>query len=143
MALRKIQAEELPQKLLGIDETVWKFLRKCWSRDPKGRPSTAQVCDAFSPPQKIVPVPKGRRATDLPKELWVQVKSIKISLDGSQQQQFSVKFKYGEKDYTTSPVKCVDGSSEHTWFVLCPFLLALLSLNVTQEQSRKLVIRDQ
>ena len=135
----KIQAYELPQKPFGIDETVWEFLRECWNRDPEKRPSTAQVCDAFlrfSLLPKFTPAPKGQRATDLPGKLRVQVKSIKISLDGSKQQQFSVKFKYGNKDYTTSPAKCADGSSEHTWFALRPFLLSAITKRHTGTHSK-------
>jgi len=143
-ALEKIEDGELPQKPSGINETVWEFLQKCWSGDPEKRPSAAQVCVAFSQFSllpKFTPAPtEGQRATGLPGKLKVQVKSIKFFLDRSKQQQFSVKFKYGNKDYTTPPTKCVDGSNEYTWFALHSFILTPPPLNVAQEQSRKLAI---
>ena len=136
--LEKIRVGELPQKPLGIDDTVWEFLQKCWSRDPTKRPSTAQVCDKFS---QFCFLPKftldGQSATELPGKVKLQVKSIKVSFDKSKQQQFYVKLKYRNRDHTTSLTKPLDTSGEHTWFALCSFLL-LLPLSFTQE--RKLVV---
>ena len=140
--LEKMRVGELPQKPPGIDNTVWEFLQKCWSRDPTKRPSTAQVYDAFS---KFCLLPKftpdGQSATELPGRVKLQVQSIKVLFDKSKQQQhFSVKLKYGNKDHMTSPTKSLNNSGEHIWFALRQFLLSLPSLNLTQERSGKLAV---
>jgi len=130
--LEKIRLGELPQKPPGIDDTVWDFLRKCWSRDPTKRPSTAQVCEAFS---ELRSLPKftsdGQSTTDLPGKVKLKVQSIKVSFEKSKQHQFSVKLKYGNKDHTTSPTKPLDSSGEHTWFALCLFLLPAITKLLT------------
>lgn len=149
VTLSKIQAGEIPQQPSeGIDATVWEFLEKCWSRDATKRPSSDQVCDSFfqfrTLPQ-IAPAPEGRPGMEeLPGKLRLQVQSIKISLNKSKQQQLCVKFKYGNKNHTTAPTtKAVDGSDEHTWFVFSLVLPSFLSLSFAQEQSGKLVYRNQ
>ena len=143
MILEKILAGELPQRTPGIDDTVWEFLQKCWSRDPAKRPSTAEAYDAFSQFRllpKFTPTPEGLSVTELPERVKLQVRSIKVSFDKSKQQQFFVKLTYGNKDYTTSPTKAMDALRKHMWFVIRPFLLSLPSPSLTQECSRKLVI---
>jgi len=67
-------------------------------------------------------------------------KSIKVPFERSKQQPVYVKLKYGNKEHMTSPTKLFDSSNGHTWFVLCPFLLPLPSLSLTQERSGDLVI---
>lgn len=104
---------------------VWEYLEKCWSRDPQQRPPIADVYSTFSGfrslPQ-VVHTPDGRSPMEeLPGRLKLQVQSIKLSLDKPKQQQFSVRFKYGNKDHTTSPTKAVT-SDEHIWFVFRPVL---------------------
>lgn len=128
VTLSKIQAGELPQKPTdGIRDTVWGFLEKCWNRDPTKRPSIAEVYDAFlqfrSLPQ-VVPASAGRSGMEeLPGKLRLQVQSIKISLGKSKQHQLCVKFKYGNKNHTTSPTtKATHGSDEHTWFAPSPYI---------------------
>jgi hypothetical protein len=141
--LEKMRVGELPQKPHGIDDTVWEFLRKCWSRAPAERPPIAQVCNdlskfCFLP--KFTPTPEGQSTTELPGKVKLQVQSIKVSLDKGKQQHFFVKLKYGNKGHTTSTTKSVDASGEHTWFALRPFLSPLPLLNFIQERSRKLVV---
>ena len=146
--LEKIRVGELPHRPPEIDDDVWEFLQKCWSRDPVKRPSTVEVYDAFS---RFFPAPErrsmtelpgkaksgqpstempgkvklGQPSTELPGKVKLQVQSIKVLLDKSKQQQFSVKLKYGNKDHTTSPMKLSDTSGEHKWFALCLFLRSL------------------
>ena len=104
------------------------------------RPSIAQVCDAFSKFPKFISSPEGKSATELPGRVKLLFKSIKVSFDRSKQQPFSVKLKYGNREYMTSPTKFLDASSGHTWFVLCPFLPSLPSLSLKQEWSGELVV---
>ena len=136
-----MQIGELPQRPSGVDDVVWEFLQKCWSRDPTKRPPTAQVCDAFSQFCSLPRFALGKSA--LPGDLMLQVQSIKISLDKSKQPRFFVKLKYGNKGHTTPLAKPVDGSGEHTWFVPRPFLLSLPPLNLTQERSGKMGFQNQ
>jgi len=121
VTLAKIQAGEVPQRPSdGIDDSVWDFLERCWSRDLVSRPSTARVCDIFLQfrflPQ-VTPINGGRSGKEeLPGKLRLQIQSIKISLNKSKQYQLFVKLKYGNKNHTTSPTpKTADGSDEHTW----------------------------
>jgi len=148
VALSKIQAGELPQQPSdGIGDTIWQFLEQCWNRNPKKRPLTTEVYDAFlqfrSLPQ-VMSATEGRSGVEeLPGKLRLQVQSIKISLGKSRQQQLSVRFKYGNKNHTTSPTtKAAGGSDEHTWLALRPILPSLPSLNLMQERSGKLVHRN-
>ena len=79
--------------------------------------------------------------TELPGRVKLLLMSIKVSFDRSKQQPFSVRLKYGKKAYTSSPTKVLDTSGEHTWFVLCSFLLSLPSLtSLTQGRSGGLVV---
>jgi len=148
VALSKIQAGELPQQPSdGIGDTAWQFLEKCWNRNSTKRPSATEVYDAFLQfrclPQ-VMSATEGRPgAEELPGKLRLQVQSIKIPLGKSRQQQLSIRFKYGNKNHTTSPTtKATGGSDEHTWFVLRPFIPSLPPLSLTQERSRKLVHRN-
>lgn len=145
ITLQKIQAGETPQQPSADDEEIWEFLKKCWSRDPKKRPSTAQVSNTFSQlrslPQAIAGC-EGPGVEELPGRLKLQVQSIKITLNKSKSQHFFVKFKYGNKDHTTSPTtKAGSGPDEYTWSAFRTFILSPLSLSLTQEQSRKLAHR--
>ena len=66
---------------------------------------------------------------ELPGILKLQIQSIQISLNKPKQRKFSVKFKYGNKDHTTSQsTKAADGD-EHTWFVFRRFLPSLPPLS--------------
>ena len=126
VTLSKIQAGELPQRPSeGIDDGVWEFLESCWSRDPAKRPSSDRVYDSIaqfrSLPQAVI-VADGRLGMDeLPGKLRLQVQSIKISLNRSRQQQLCVKFRYGNKNYTTAPTtKAAGASDEHIWSAFVP-----------------------
>jgi len=121
VTLSKIQAGELPQRPSeGIDDGVWEFLESCWSRDHTKRPSSDKVYDSIaqfrSLPQAML-VADGRSGMEeLPGKLRLQVQSIKISLNRSKQQQLCVKFRYGNKNYTTAPTaKAAGASDEHIW----------------------------
>jgi len=148
VTLAKIQAGEIPQRPSdGIDDGVWVFLEKCWSRDPGNRPSTARACDAFlqfrNLPQATHTTEGRTGLAELPGKLRLQAQSIKISLNKSRQYQLCVKFKYGNKNHMTSPTtKAVDGSDEHTWFAFTPVLPLFPLFSLTQERSRKLVYRN-
>ena len=79
-----------------------------------------------------MPGPEGRTGRDeLPGKLRLHVQSIRIPLDKLRQKQLCVRFKYGDKNYTTAPtMKVADGSNEHTWSVFSWFLPFLLSLSL-------------
>lgn len=137
--LRKIQAGENPQRPYdGIAHPVWEFIERCWSRDPANRPLAGKLCKNFSEFSSLpqdTHAPDGRAPIEaLPGKLKLQARSVKLSLKGQEQRQFFVKFKYGNKDHTTSLTKAVAGD-EHTWFVFSPFPLLLPSLNFNQGQS--------
>ena len=141
--LEGIRVGEPLQRPPEIGDDVWEFLQKCRSNDPSKRPSTAKVYLAFSRSgvlPNFTPTLKGQSATGLPRNVKLQVQSIKFSSDKSKQQQVSVKLKYGNKEHTTSLMKFSDTSAEHTWFALCLFLLSLPSLSSTQERSGNLVV---
>jgi len=141
--LRKIQAGETPQQPYdGIDDAVWDFLEKCWDSDPSKRPSTAQVSNAFSEFHSLPQVMPTSAIEELPGKLKLQVQSIKISLDKSKQQQFSIKFKYGTRGHTTALAKPVGGPGEHAWFAVRSLLPSPPSLSLTQERSGNLVHRN-
>jgi len=123
-SLLKVQAGEKPQRPSdGIDDPVWEFLEKCWRGDPTKRPPTANVFDAFSGFRSIprpVHAPEGRSAIEeLPGKLKLQLQGVRISLNKPGRQRFSIRFRYGEKEHTTSPTDGV-ASGEHTWSVCHP-----------------------
>lgn len=110
-----------------IADPTWEFLEGCWSRDRTKRPSITQVCDALlqspSPPRFVHTPEGGAGAEELPGKLKLQVQSIQISLNKPKQRKFSVKFKYGNKDHTTSLSTKAAAGDEHTWFVFYPLYL--------------------
>lgn len=57
----------------------------------------------------------------MPGRLKLQVQSIKIPLNNPKRRKFSVKFKYGNKDYKTSPTTKAVVGDEHTWFAVSHF----------------------
>ena len=128
VTLSKIQAGELPQRPSeGTDDGVWEFLESCWSRDPAKRPSSDQVYDSIAQfrtlPQAMFAADGRLGMEELPRKLRLRVQSIKISLKKSRQHQLYVKFKYGNKNYTTAPIaKVVGASDEHVWCVFGLFL---------------------
>jgi len=77
--------------------------------------------------------PDGRSPIEEGK-LKLRIQSIKISLNKQKQRQFFVKFRYENKDHTTSPTKVVAGD-EHTWSVFSPFPSLLPPFNFNQGQS--------
>ena len=80
--------------------------------------------------------------TDYPSKLQA-TESTKVSLGKPKRQQFSVNFKYRDKDHTTSPAKKAPTDDEHTWFALRPFPPLLPSLSPEQERRGNLVDRNQ
>lgn len=151
--LPKIQEGEMLQRPLNkITDPVWEFLEECWSRVPTNRPSTAQVCSAFSQfcsNPEVAPTLEGRPAMeelpaveerlDRPGKLKLRVHSIKISLNKPNQQSFSVEFKYGKEQHNTLQTTGVAAGDEHTWYGFHPFLLPRPSLSPKQEPCRSLV----
>ena len=79
----------------------------------------------------------------MPGRLKLQVQSIKIPLNNPKRRKFSVKFKYGNKEYKTSPTTKAVAGDEHTWFAFPPFLPSLSPLSHSQEQPGNLVDRNQ
>ena len=80
---------------------------------------------------------------ELPGKLKLQAQSIKISLGKPKKQRFSVRFKYGNEDHTTSPTTKTLAGDEHTWFAFRPPPAPPLSLTRGQERSGNLVDRNQ
>jgi len=80
---------------------------------------------------------------ELPGKLKLQAQSIKISLNKPRRQRFSVRFRYGNEDHTTSPTTKALAGDEHTWFAFYPPPAPLLSLIRGQERSGNLVDRNQ
>ena len=72
----------------------------------------------------------------------MQVQSLKISLISTKKQRFYVKFKYGDKEQTTSLTTGAAAGDEYTWFALCSSPTSLLSLSLGQEPSGNLVDRN-
>lgn len=137
-AFSKILQGKMPQRPSdGIIGPVWKFLERCWSRDPAKRPSTDEFCKTFSQSESQV-------LSELPRRLELQVQSVRISLSGSEKQRFSVKLRYGGNIYTTLPTTSIGDSGEQTWSVFRPFTPSLApSLSLEQERLRGLVHRTQ
>jgi len=134
IVLQKIKAGERPQRPSdGIADPVWEFLEKCWGGDPTKRPQTAKVRDAFSGfrtlPQATHPSDGRSLIEDLPGKLKLQVQGIRISLNKPKQQQFSVKFKYGDRDHTTAPTTAASGD-DYSWSAFHPLLPSLPSLRL-------------
>jgi len=125
-ALANIRAGTTPERPSdGIPDPVWRLLEKCWSIDPAERPSATRVYNTLSNFRSVRPV-----IEELPEKLKLQVQSLKISLIGTKKQRFSVKFKYGDKDHTTSLTTGAVAGDEYTWFALHPSPSSLLSLSL-------------
>ena len=110
VALSNIRAGKTPQRPSeGIPDQIWQFLEKCWSMDRRKRPSATQFYNALS-----------RFCSVRPGILKFEVQRIKFSSIGAKNQQFSVKFKYGNKSHTTSLASLTTRTAagdEYTWFV--------------------------
>jgi len=63
----------------------------------------------------------------------MEARSIKISLNGSEQQRLSVKFRYGGNGYVTPQIASIGASGEYTWSVSSISTLA----TVTKPQTGK------
>ena len=137
----------MPQRSFEISDTVWKFLEECWSRDHTKRPPAAQVCDTFSRSSslpRVASTPEGRLAVgELPGKLKLRAQSIKISLNKTEQQHFSVEFEYGEEHHMTAPTTEVAAGDEHTWSEFRPFMPSLPLLSLEQELLERMVDRNQ
>jgi len=101
-----IRAGKMPERpFRGITDPVWQLLEECWSKDPWKRPPTTQLYDILS------------KFRSIPGKLKLLVRSIEIPSTVLSPQQLSVKFKYGNKDYTTPPAMRTAAGDEYTWFV--------------------------
>ena len=137
--LEMVRVGEPPQRPSKIDDTVWEFLRKCWSKDPSKRPSTSNLrCPLAILSSSQVRACSwgiiGDRATG---EGDVDVQEHQSFV---RQIETTAKLKYGNKEHTALPTKLFDTSGGHTWFGPSPFLLSLPSLSLTREQSGELVV---
>ena len=109
-ALSNIKAGKTPERPSeGIPDPIWQLLEECWSKDPTKRPSAAEFYGALSGFRSIHP---GR--------LKFKVQTIKVPFTRAKNQQFSVKFKYGNKSHTTAPTTRTAAGDEYTWFVSRP-----------------------
>ena len=137
----------MPQRSFEIADTVWKFLEECWSRDHSKRPSAVQVYGTFSQFSSLPRVSstsEGRSAAEeLPGKLKLQVQSIKISLNKTEQQHFSIKFEYWKEYHMTLPTTEVAAGDEHTWSEFRPFIPSLPLLSLEQEPPERMVDRNQ
>lgn len=105
-----------------IDDLVWGLLEKCWRITPQERPPVVEVYRTLQSRPRAVHTPQRRSAIgELPETLKLHVHGIKFSEDWSSRQQFYVKFKYGNTDYTTSLTDLTNDWGEYTWFALRPF----------------------
>ena len=118
-ARSNIRAGKIPERPSeGIPDPIWQFLEKCWSMDRRKRPSATQFYNALS-----------RFCSVRPGILKFEVQKIKFPSTRTKKQQFSVKFEYGYKSYTTSLTTTTATRDEYTWFVFRSSLPSLLSLN--------------
>jgi len=108
----------MPEPFSTIPAPVWEFLTECWSAYRYLRPSVAQVCDALS---------RFRAIEALPTVLKLEVQSINIQFAEPKTRQFSVKFKYGDKNYMTPLTTKTMVGHEHTWFVFVHPTLATVT----------------
>ena len=105
-ALRDIRAGKNPKRPSeGIPDLVWQILQKCWTMDPRKRPSATQVYNALSEYRSHRPV-----IEDLPKKLKLYVQSAKISFNRRGARRVSsrlgslevwIHFKYGNQTYSS------------------------------------------
>ena len=96
--LQEMRAEEMPQQ-----PPAWKFLGRCWSGDPTKRPPAVHVSNTFSQFRSLPQAVTGCEGLGIEELLGtskLKVQSIKISLN-KWALQFSVKLKYGSKEYTS------------------------------------------
>ena len=117
-----------------IDDHVWEFLEKCWSKPPLVRPQMDEVYLTLKSFPKTTHIPRMWSAIrELPRVLALHFQSIKLSEVHRSRQQFYVKSKYGDRDYTTSPTNDVHNELEYErgWFVLYLFQLSPLPLSPT------------
>ena len=136
IALSNIRAGKIPERPSeGIPDPIWQFLEKCWSMDPRKRPSATEFYDALS-----------RFCSFRPGILKFEVQKIKFPPTGMEMQQFSVKFEYGNEGYTTrltTRTTRTTTGSESTWFVPCLSLPSQLLLSPGQGPPGNLVGRNQ
>jgi len=103
-----------PHGMLG--DRVWGLLEKCWSRTLKERPSIVEMFHTLKSGPKVKHTPWSLSAVEgSPGTLRLHVQSIIFSEDQPRQQQFYVKFNYGDRDYTTSPTNLKNDWGAHTW----------------------------
>ena len=114
----------------AIDDQVWEFLEKCWSKTPFARPQMAEVHHTLKSFSKTIHIPRRQPAIgESPGVLALHFHSIKLSEDHRSQQQFYVKSKYANRDYTTSLTNVILSQYERGWSVLDPSQLPPLLLS--------------
>ena len=135
VVLSKIRAGKTPERPSeGIPDQIWQLLEKCWSMDPRGRPTATEFYEALS-----------RFRSFRPGILKFEVQRINFPSTRTKKQQFSVKFEYGNEGHTTSlttrTTRTTTGS-ENTWFVSCLSLPSQLLLSLGQGLPGNLVGRN-
>ena len=103
----------------ALDDLAWGLLEQCWTRTPEERPPIAEVYRTLKFGPKATHIPRSPSAIgELPGMLLLHVHSINFSEDQPGQQQFYVKLRYGDREYTTSPTNYKNEWGGHTWFAL-------------------------
>ncbi|KAF9785469.1 kinase-like domain-containing protein [Thelephora terrestris] len=122
----------------AFDDLFWGLLAKCWRRRPRERPPIDEVY------RMVKSRPKVNRASleplaarELQTKYELHVHGIKFPNDRPPSQEFYVKFKYGDKDYTTPLTNLQDDRGEYIWHVLRPFQLPPLPLSLRPGTARK------
>ncbi|KAF9785450.1 hypothetical protein BJ322DRAFT_1063265 [Thelephora terrestris] len=109
-------AEGAPARPHGtFEDLTWQLLGECWSRTPQKRPRIDEVYRTLNSLPKVIHTPRRPFVIGtLPRMLELHVHSIKFAKEPSQQYSY-VRFKYGNKKYTTFPTNVKNDWGEHTW----------------------------
>ena len=99
-----------------IDDQVWEFLEKCWNKLPFARPQMAEVYHTLKSFPKTTHIPRRQPAIgELPGILVLHFHSIGLSEDHRSRQQFYIKSKYGNGNYTTALTNDIHSQYERGW----------------------------
>ena len=106
----------------AIDDHLWGFLEKCWSKPPLVRPQMDEVYSTLKSFPKTVHIPRRRpEIGESPRVLALHFQSIRLSEVHRSWRQFYVKSEFGDKVYKTSPTNDIHNEYERGWFVLYHF----------------------
>ncbi|KAF9785451.1 kinase-like domain-containing protein [Thelephora terrestris] len=100
----------------AFDDLFWGLLAKCWRRRPMERPHMYEVYGTVKSRPKVKRAPWGRfEGPESRNEYELHIHGIKFRNGRPPSQEFYVKFKYGEKGYTTSLTIFQNDWGEYTW----------------------------